>query len=102
ELALAESPDELANHMAFADYLSEQGDPLGDFIRVQLALEDPSKSPNDRKKLQAQEKKLLDAHARTWLGELAPFFLGEEGEKEEEEYERLQVEYTFRRGWLDA
>src|SRR5207244_3099956 len=26
EAALAEDPDELANHMAYADYLNEQGD----------------------------------------------------------------------------
>src|SRR5262245_26245382 len=29
EAALVEDPGELANHMAYADYLSEQGDPLG-------------------------------------------------------------------------
>src|SRR5882672_7967932 len=30
--------------MAYADYLSEQCDALGDFVRVQLELEDPTKS----------------------------------------------------------
>jgi uncharacterized protein (TIGR02996 family) len=101
ELALVENPDELANHMAYADYLGEQGDPLGDFIRVQLALEDPSKSPNDRKKLQAQEKKLLDAHVRTWLGELAPYAFGEVAPKNDYE-EPIKTQYVFRRGWLDT
>jgi uncharacterized protein (TIGR02996 family) len=36
ELALVENPDDLASHMAYADYLSDHGDPLGEFIRVQL------------------------------------------------------------------
>ncbi len=106
EAALVESPDDLASHMAYADYLSEQGDPRGDFIRVQLALEDPKKTLAERKKLQKQEKGLLDAHARAWLGDLAPFLLREQGPAEEgegeDDYYALRVEYTFRRGWLDA
>src|SRR5438034_1238714 len=36
EAALAEDPDDLASHVAYADYLTEQGDPLGDLVRVQL------------------------------------------------------------------
>src|SRR5207253_4638852 len=93
EAALVESPDELANHMAYADYLTEQGDPLGDFVRVQLALEDPTKPADQRKKLQSQEKKLLDAHARTWLGELAPFCLGEVKDTARS-WRNVKVEYT--------
>src|SRR4051794_38382814 len=44
EAALVEDPDDLANHAAFADWLSEQADPRhqarGEFVRVQLQLED--------------------------------------------------------------
>src|SRR2546425_1209332 len=40
EDALAEDPDDLATHMAYADHLVELGDPRGEFIQVQLALED--------------------------------------------------------------
>src|SRR5262249_52918188 len=75
QTALAEDPDDLASHAAYADYLTEQGDPLGEFVRVQFALEDAGKTPAERRKLSQREKELLDAHARTWLGELAPFFL---------------------------
>ena len=39
ESALVADPDDLATHMAYADYLSDQGDPRGEFIRVQLARE---------------------------------------------------------------
>src|SRR5690349_6988044 len=45
--ALVENPDDLASHMAYADYLTEQGDPLGDFVRTQLALEDPGVATAD-------------------------------------------------------
>src|SRR5262249_21543715 len=90
-------PGELANHMAYADYLTEQGDPRGDFIRVQLALEDERRSPAERQKLRQQEAKLFKAHGREWMGELAPFLfdrkMGEDGP---------ELKYTFARGWLDS
>src|SRR5437016_5949383 len=52
ESALVANPDDLASHMAYADYLIEQGDPWGELIRVQLALADTSKPAGERKKLQ--------------------------------------------------
>jgi uncharacterized protein (TIGR02996 family) len=100
EAALVENPDDLASHMAYADYLTEQGDALGEFVRVQLALEDESRPSTETKKLQRQEKKLLDAHARTWLGDLAPFLL--DVDESVEEYDRMKVEFAFRRGWLHS
>jgi uncharacterized protein (TIGR02996 family) len=101
EQALVEDPDDLASHMAYADHLTEQGDPLGDFVRVGLDLEDEARSPEERKKLQQQERKLLKAHGRTWLGELAPYLLDQKPKKQRT-WEDLKVEYTFRRGWLDS
>jgi uncharacterized protein (TIGR02996 family) len=100
EAALVDNPDDLATHMAYADYLAEQGDPLGEFIRVQLALEDESKPADQRKMLQQQEERLLQAHQRTWLGELAPYLLGEDRGPSQYEEGHLQVKYTFARGWL--
>jgi hypothetical protein len=84
--------------MAYADYLTDQGDPLGEFIRVQLALEDTAKSPDERKTLQAREKALLSKHASTWLGGLAPFLL----RKKTKQYGEFEAKYTFRRGWLHS
>src|SRR5262245_7054655 len=49
ESALIENPDDLASDRAYADYLSEQGDPRGEFIQVQLALEEEGLSPAKRK-----------------------------------------------------
>src|SRR5262249_5265412 len=41
EEALAEDPDDRAAHAAYADHLAERGNPRGELIQVQLALEDP-------------------------------------------------------------
>jgi uncharacterized protein (TIGR02996 family) len=97
EQELVENPDDLASHMAYADYLTDQGDPLGDFIRVQLALEDVGKSSAERNKLKAQEAKLLKEHARIWLGELAQFIFDQ---KKKKNYGELEIQYQFHRGWL--
>src|SRR5215207_9293521 len=76
EAALHDDPDDLATHRAYADLLCEEGDPRGEFIQVQLALEDESLSPEQRQRLRAREAALLAAHEREWLGELAPWLLG--------------------------
>src|SRR5262249_26871912 len=100
ERALVEDPDDLASHMAYADYLSEQGDPLGEFVRVQLALEDPSRPPPERDRLKKQEEQLLKAHGPAWLGELAPYLLA--GKKKKRDWGELDVTFSFARGWLDS
>src|SRR5262245_32071776 len=40
ENAIFANPDDLGAHAAYADWLIEQGDSRGEFIQVQLALED--------------------------------------------------------------
>src|SRR5437773_11188809 len=73
EQAILENPDEVANYAAYADWLTEQGDPRGEFIQVQLALEDESVPAKKRQELKRREKALLKEHEREWLGELEPF-----------------------------
>jgi uncharacterized protein (TIGR02996 family) len=75
EASLKANPDDLATHMAYADHLNELGDPRGEFIQVQLALEDPSRPADERKRLGLREQELLQAHQAQWLGEAAPMFL---------------------------
>jgi uncharacterized protein (TIGR02996 family) len=101
EAALVADPDDLANHMAYADWLAEQGDPRGEFIQVQLALEDASKTPAERKDLTKREKELLKKHQREWLGDLAPYFLNESAGAQRE-YDPLACRFQFARGWLDS
>jgi uncharacterized protein (TIGR02996 family) len=96
EGALAEAPDDRAAHMAYADYLQEQGDARGEFIQVQLALEDENRPAEERKRLQQREAELLAAHGRTWLGGLADHLNTAAAAGEEP-----ADEYRFARGWLD-
>jgi uncharacterized protein (TIGR02996 family) len=76
EAALVDDPDDRAAHAAYADLLMEQDDPRGEFIRVQLALEDPAVPAGERKKLQKREKELFEAHWKEWFGELASHLSG--------------------------
>ena len=88
---LAANPDDLATHAAYADLLSEEHDPRGEFIQVQIALEDPSLSPEQRDELVKQEEALWHNHRAQWLGAIAPHLLDTEN-----------VTFSFRRGWLDS
>jgi uncharacterized protein (TIGR02996 family) len=95
EEALVESPDDLAAHSAYADYLMEQGDPRGEFIQVQLALEDPARPAKERTQLRGRENELLNRHGRQWLGDLGRFLFGGWSGPDK------PYHYQFARGWLD-
>jgi uncharacterized protein (TIGR02996 family) len=91
ESALVENPNDLAAHRAYADFLSEQGDPRGEFASVQLALEDEALPAAERARLQEREKALLAEYARAWLGEGLASLLDQRRDK-----------CLFRRGWLES
>lgn len=77
----------------YADWLTDRGDPRGDFIRTQLALERPDLDPEQQQALAQIEETLREAHAEAWLGALAPAWLGEwEGV--------YPTKWIFRRGYL--
>jgi uncharacterized protein (TIGR02996 family) len=97
EAAIRDDPDDLAAHSALADYLQERGDPRGEFIAVQLALEDPKRPAAQRKKLKQQEQKLFFAHGREWLGPT----LDDAGCRWDAASTQGRAT-TFRRGWLWA
>src|SRR5262249_15796126 len=71
EQAPAADPDDKACWCAYADYLTEQGDPRGEFMQVQIALEDESRSSAERAALKKQEANLLKKYEKDWLGPLA-------------------------------
>jgi uncharacterized protein (TIGR02996 family) len=96
EKALVAHPDEVAAHSAYADYLVEAGDPRGEFIQVQLALEDASRPKAERTRLQKRETQLLEEHARVWLGDLGRFLVGSWSGPGK------PYDYRFARGWLDS
>jgi uncharacterized protein (TIGR02996 family) len=95
EAALVENPDDLAAHSAYADYLMEQGDPRGEFIQVQLALEDPARPAQERTRLRERENELMEKHARQWLGDVGRFLVGDWSGSDQ------PYHYQFHRGWLD-
>jgi len=103
EASLRENPDDLAAHMAYGDLLAEQDDPRGEFIQVQLALEDPSRSPGQRRELQEREAALLVGHLPDWLGPIHAMFTGDDGSPFGLEYFSAdRCKYRFARGWLES
>jgi uncharacterized protein (TIGR02996 family) len=95
EAALAENPDDLAAHAAYADYLTEQGDPRGELVQVQLMLEDPGLAAEQRTYLRNRESQLLQQQGRLWLGDLGRFLFGNWSGPDK------PYHYQFARGWLD-
>jgi uncharacterized protein (TIGR02996 family) len=96
EESIRANPDDLAGWCAYADYLAEQHDPHGEFMQVQLALEDPTRSPAEREALGRREAELLAAHERYWLGDLAPLIL----DAEPLYRDIRRISHRFERGWL--
>lgn len=104
ETSLVENPDDLATYSAYGDLLMEQGDPRGEFLQVQLALEDEYLPIEERRSLQAREKELLAQHERAWLGPLASYLLDQDtGDLNQNYYvEEQRFEYRWQRGFLDS
>jgi uncharacterized protein (TIGR02996 family) len=98
EAAIIDHPDEVANYAAYADYLQELGDPRGEFIQVQLALEDPSLKAAERKKLQKREQALLKAHEQEWVGDWAALTVDAEANRSGEDF--ITPKAGFLRGIL--
>jgi uncharacterized protein (TIGR02996 family) len=103
EDALAEDPDDLAAHSAYADHLAELGDPRGEFIQVQLALERPGLDDAECPRLIGREKDLLARHEREWLGPLAGFWLDRlDGADWMDDDDCPPNACSWRRGWIDS
>ncbi len=96
EAALVAHPDEIAAHSAYGDYLAEAGDPRGEFVQTQLALEDPKRSAAERTQLRKREKALQSLHERAWLGDLGRFLVGPWSGPDK------PYHFAFARGWLDT
>jgi len=83
--AVLDEPDDDAPRLIYADWLEERGDPRGEFIRVQCALERLPMGAAARRELKARERHLEAAHRRAWLGPLY----------------RLAYLWGFRRGFAE-
>ena len=61
--AILDDPDDLAARRVYADALIADGDPRGELINVQCALEEAT----ERGPLAKRERELLATHAKTWI-----------------------------------
>lgn len=99
EAHLRAAPDDVAGWSAYADFLTDRGDPRGEFLRVQLALEDPALPKPVRKRFAAREKELLFAHYPAWMGRgLTKIALDRLGHHRPD----ARSGVVFRRGWVRA
>jgi uncharacterized protein (TIGR02996 family) len=82
---IIENPEEDTPRLVFADWLEEQGEPRGEFIRIQCALAHMEMNDDRLPELIAREQALLLEHGDEWLGRL-----------------KLMVDdYCFRRGFVE-
>lgn len=98
EQALLETPDDTAAWMAYADHLTEQGDPArGELVQVQFALEDEALTEERRQALLAREAELFAQNERRWLGELAPALM--DGNVDDIAHDWFVDSQEYRRRW---
>ncbi|MFK8112160.1 MAG: WGR domain-containing protein [Rubripirellula sp.] len=98
--AIAENPDNVDSYAVYADWLIEHGDPQGELMILQIALESDELASAKRKTMQKSEAALLKKHARNWLGDLAPYLIDQKDY--EENYRGDKYEYKFQRGFLHS
>lgn len=99
---IRENPDDPGVYAVFADWLEEQGNPRGEFMNIQLQLEDESVKAAQRKQLQKREAALLKEHERDWLGDLAPYLLDQQDKDVLEYYSGKMYSHGWARGFLDS
>jgi uncharacterized protein (TIGR02996 family) len=95
EAHLRDQPEDLAAWSAYADYLTEQGDPRGEFMAVQIALERGQPSGDERAALQRREAEMLK-DLKAWLGKELAAALRRYAPRDQKELPA----FVFRRGWL--
>jgi len=93
--AILASPDDDAPRIVYADWLTERGDPRGEFITVQLAL---AKRPTDA--LRAREAELLKKHKKAWVGRFGGTKV-EYGSTERTWTKTNPTKWEFVRGFVD-
>jgi uncharacterized protein (TIGR02996 family) len=83
--AVRAAPGDDTPRLIYADYLTERGDPRGEFIRVQCELANMDENDPLYAELSRRERMLLDAHRVEWS----------------EPIRHLVAGYQFRRGFVE-
>ena len=65
--AVRKNPHDIQSRLVLADYFEDSGNPLADFIRVQVELENEEHSDEERLRLKKQERELIEKHSQAWL-----------------------------------
>lgn len=94
---IIDAPDDREAYAVYADFLLQHGDPRGELIQLDLALEDDSRPSAERNALRAKRDAVLSAHARTWLGPLSVFLLET---PRSDKRRRWEYRHRFERGFL--
>jgi uncharacterized protein (TIGR02996 family) len=102
EAALLADPEDVVRHAAYADLLLEQGDPRGEYVRLQLAAEDRNQSPAKLRELEDLAHKIRQQHEREWLGDLWPFTQRPPSARSVAVPMEPNVEIVWKRGWIDG
>ncbi len=68
--AIFENPDDETPRLIYADWLEERGDPRGQFIQVECALEKLGPDDPLRRELEVQREALAFEHEEEWFGPL--------------------------------
>lgn len=102
EAALVANPDDVVRHAAYADLLIEEGDPRGEFIRLQLAAEDRNQPVSKLRELEDAAHKIRQEHEQEWLGDLWQFTQRPPHARSVAVPMEANVTVTWRRGWIDG
>jgi uncharacterized protein (TIGR02996 family) len=84
--AVCDAPDNDVPRLEYATWLTQKGDPRGEFIRLQCELAGIPAGESRHQELNAQVQELLKLHEQEWLGAL---------------WGKLSA-WTFARGFLDS
>jgi uncharacterized protein (TIGR02996 family) len=100
--ALQKNPHDFAGWCAYADFLAEKGDPRGEFMQTQIALEDEKRPKAERDALKKKEAALLKEHEKEWVGDWADDPNAKASTDEWSPPDEEWVPYRFTRGVLSA
>jgi len=101
ENALVATPHDYTLHCAYADYLHEHNDPRGEYILIQLALEDRNQPVERLREMEQRAFQIREKHQAKWLGPLAPYVLIDRRGRSVAEPGEPAVQITWKRGWVD-
>lgn len=68
--AIRERPDDDEPRLVYADWLTDRGDPRGEFIVLQCRLAKLDRDDDERRWMDRRRRELLDAHGPAWRREL--------------------------------